>query len=132
MGRRPKNWCQIGIVQAIKAAVPGFTHKCTCTAHLAVYVCGSRIDEYCKAVNGTKTNLLPTGQYLKCSRMKNEVIPDGLNQCSSIAKTMMENTRTFINKGTKEIQDLFHAHLLKSPLNPDGIFRLYHMDMAMQ
>ena len=27
MGRRPKNWCQIGIVKAIKKAVPGFKHK---------------------------------------------------------------------------------------------------------
>ena len=73
MGRRPKNWCQIGIVKAIQAAVPGFIHSCTRTAHLAVYVRGSRLDEYCIEVNGRKTNLLPTGQYLICSRMKNQV-----------------------------------------------------------
>ena len=40
---------------------------------------------------------------------------------------MMENTRTFVNKGTKETIDLFHAHLLKSPANPDGIFKLTHL-----
>ena len=61
MGPRHKNACQIGIVPAIQAAVPWFTHRCTGTSHKAVYVPGSLIDEYCMEVNGTKTNLVPTG-----------------------------------------------------------------------
>ena len=56
-----------------------------------------------------------------------KVVPDGLHQRSSIAKTMMDNTRTVVNKGSIETQDKFHDHLLKSPDNPDGIFRLSHM-----
>ena len=99
MGRRPKNWCQIGIVKAIQDAVPGFTHKCTCTAHLAVYVRGSRLDEYCIEVNGRKTNLLPTGQYLICSRMKNQVIDDILNN-SSVRTTKIYSNN---NMTTEEV-----------------------------
>ena len=57
-----RNKCNPVVVAAIQAVVLGFTHKCTSTSHNEVYVPGSLIDEYCMAVNGTKTNLLRTGQ----------------------------------------------------------------------
>ena len=72
----PKNKCNPVVVAAIQAVVLGFTHKCTCTSHKAVYAPGSLIDEYCIAVNGKKTNLLGTGQYKICHRIKNQVIDD--------------------------------------------------------
>ena len=60
-----RNKCNPVVVAAIQAVVLGFTHKCNCTLHKEVYsVRGSLLDEYCMAVNGTKTNLVPTGQYL--------------------------------------------------------------------
>ena len=80
----PKNKCNPVVVAAIQAVVLGFTHKCTCTSHKAVYVPGSLIDEYCIAVNGKKTNLLGTGQYKICHRMKNQVIDDVLNKNLSL------------------------------------------------
>ena len=69
-----KNKCKPFVVAAIKAAVPGFIHSCTRSTHKAVCVPGSLIDEYCMAVNGTKTNLLRTGQYQICHNLKYQVI----------------------------------------------------------
>ena len=100
MGRRPKNWCQIGIVKAIQDAVPGFTHKCTCTPHNAVYVPGSRLDEYCMAVNGTKTNLLCTGQYKICREMVVNVFDKTLNKNSSVRTTKIDSNN---NMTTEEV-----------------------------
>ena len=76
MGPRPKNWCQTVVLKAISVAVPSFKHSCTCTAHKAAKVHGSRIDDYCTAVNGTetKTNLVPTGLYSVCHQMRVQVI----------------------------------------------------------
>lgn len=63
MGPRPKSWCNNVVLNAIQVSVPAFKHSCTSTAHKATTVHGSRIDEYCTAINGTKTTLLPTGMY---------------------------------------------------------------------
>ena len=74
MTKPRKNHCESVVLEAIRAAYPAFKHKCTSTSHKAVFVCGSSIDEYCIAVNGTKTNLLPTGQYKICRNLKYHAI----------------------------------------------------------
>ena len=79
MTKPRKNRCDPIVLNAIRAVIPGFNHSCTSTSHKAVFVCGSSIDEYCIAVNGTKTNLLPTGQYKICHSLKYhaiDAIPD--------------------------------------------------------
>ena len=77
-----RNKCNPVVLAAIKAAVPGFIHACTRSTHKAVYVPGSLLDEYCMAVNGTKTNLLCTGQYKICRNLKYHVIDETLNNLS--------------------------------------------------
>ena len=84
---------------AIQAVVLGFTHKCTSTSHKEVYVPGSLFDEYCIAVNGKKTNLLGTGQYKICHRMKNQVIDETLNNLSMRTTKIDSNNNTT----TKEV-----------------------------
>ena len=101
MGRRPDNWCQIGIVKAIKKAVPGFNHKCTCTAHLAVYVRGSRVNQYCKAVNGTKSDLLPTGKYRICREMAVNVFDKTLNKNLSVRTTKIDSNNITTTRSAK-------------------------------
>ena len=79
MTKPRKNRCDPIVLNAIRAVIPGFNHSCTSTTHKAVFLCGSSIDEYCIAVNGTKTNLLPSGQYKICRNLKYhaiDAIPD--------------------------------------------------------
>ena len=78
MTKPRKNRCDPIVLNAIRAVIPGFNHSCTSTTHKAVFVCGSSIDEYCIAVNGTKTNLLPTGQYKICRSLKYHAIIDAM------------------------------------------------------
>ena len=82
MGPRPKNWCQTVVLKAIRVAVPAFQHSCTCTAHKALKIHGSLIDEYCTAKNGTKTTttLIPDQYYSICYRMKTQVIDDAFKK----------------------------------------------------
>ena len=94
MGPRHKNWCQTNVVEAIQKVVPGFNHSCTSTSHKAVYVPGSLLDEYCMAVNGTKTNLLRTGQYKICRNLKYHVIKRKLNKNSSVRTTKIDSNNT--------------------------------------
>ena len=82
-----KNKCQPIVLNAIKVAVPGFKHKCTCTSHKPVIVCTSRINKYCVAVNGTTTNLLPTGQYSICHQLAINVIKRKLDKNLSVRTT---------------------------------------------
>jgi len=56
-----------------------------------------------------------------------KTVPDGLHQRCSVAKTLMANLRTCIGKEDQETIDLFESHLLKSPGNPDGFFKLSHL-----
>ena len=93
MGPRHKNWCQTNVVEAIQKVVPGFNHKCTSTDHKAVYVPGCLIDEYCMAVNGTKTNLLRTCQYKICRNLKYHVIDETLNNLS-VRTTKIDSNNT--------------------------------------
>ena len=100
MGRRNKNWCKTDVLAAIRVAVPGFNHKCnTSTDHNAVYVPGNLLDEYCMAVNGTKTNLLRTGQYKICRNLKYHVIDETLNNLSMRTTKIDSNNNTT----TKEV-----------------------------
>ena len=100
MGRRPKNWCQIGIVKAIQAAVPGslinvlvlLTWQCTCMVVGSMNIALQKTER--------KTNFLPTGQYLIYSRMKNQVIDDVLNNLSVRTN---KNDSTNNNMTTKEV-----------------------------
>ena len=95
-----RNKCNPVVVAAIQAVVLGFTHKCNCTLHKEVYVPGSLLDEYCMAVNGTKTNLLGTGQYQICHNLAFNVIKRKLNKNSSVRTTKIDSNN---NTTTKEV-----------------------------
>ena len=96
----PKNKCNPVVVAAIQVAVPGFTHICNCTSHKAVIVDGSWIDGYCTAVNGTKTNLLRTGQYQICHNLKYQVIKRKRKKNSSVRTTKIDSNN---NTTTEEV-----------------------------
>ena len=102
MGRRNKKWCQTDVLAAIRVAVPRFIHDCGATRNNAVYVPGSLVDEYCMAVNGTKTNLIPTCQYKICRNLKYHVFDDVLNNNSSVRTTKIDSNN---NTTTEEVHD---------------------------
>ena len=92
MRQRNKKWCQTDVVtKAIQKAVPGFTHTCGTSRNNAVYVRGSQIDGYCMAVNGTTTDLLPTGQYKLCHQLAVNVIKRKLDNNSSVRTTKIDS-----------------------------------------
>ena len=95
MGPRQKNWCQTVVLKAIRVAVPAFQHSCTCTAHKALKIRGSRVDEYCTAKNGTRTatTLIPDQYYSICYRMKTQVI-DKLLPAEAVITAGNNNTNT--------------------------------------
>ena len=90
------------VLKAIKVAVPGFKHKCTCTSHKAVIVCTSRINKYCVAVNGTTTNLLATGQYSMCHQLAINVIKRKLDNNLSVRTTKIDSNNN--NTTTEEVR----------------------------
>ena len=65
-----------------------------------MYVPGSLIDEYCMAVNGTKTNLLCTGQYKICRQLAVNVIKRKLNKNLSVRTTKIDSNN---NMTTEEV-----------------------------
>ena len=76
-----KNECRV-VSNAIKAVVPGFQHKCNTSRHNALRVLGSRIDECCTAMNGTRTTttLIPDQLYPICYRMNQVIINTNNNR----------------------------------------------------
>ena len=101
MRQRNQKWCQTDVVtKAIQKAVPGFTHTCGTSRNNAVYVCGSQIDGYCMAVNGTTTDLLPTGQYKLCHQLAVNVIKRKLDNNSSVRTTKIDSNN---NTTTEEV-----------------------------
>ena len=102
MRQRNKKGCQTDVVtKAIQKAFPGFIHTCsTSYRNNAVYVCGSQIDGYCMAVNGTTTDLLPTGQYKLCHQLAVNVIKRKLNKNSSVRTTKIDSNN---NTTTEEV-----------------------------
>ena len=95
-----KNKCKPFVLAAIQVAVPGFIHSCTHSDHKAEIVCGSLIDDYCIAVNGKTTNLLPSGMYQICNRMKYHVIKRKLKKNSSVRTTKIDSNN---NTTTEEV-----------------------------
>ena len=73
-----KKCCQIDALEAIQVAVPGFKHSCPSrtSRHDTSIARGSWIDEYCTAMNGTTTTLIPDQYYSICYRMKTQVIDE--------------------------------------------------------
>ena len=91
---QPKNKCDPVVVAAIQAVVPGFIHTCTRSTHKAEIVRGSQIDGYCISVNGKTTDLLPSGIYQVCNRMKTQVIDRKLDNNSSVRTTKIDSNMT--------------------------------------
>ena len=72
MPPRSDRCCDLVVVKAIEAAIPGFKHACASRSsrHKAKPIPLTVINEYCTAVNGTITTLSGDGEYKICYLMK--------------------------------------------------------------
>ena len=120
MPSRPENWCQPDVLDAIRVAYPAFKHKCTRSCHKAMFVHGSRIDDYCIDVNGTPTTLVPTGQYKICQRLRVLVIDKRLGNSSDVLVAATAASATNNNTATNNNMNTATNNNTNTASNPGG------------